>query len=240
MKFLGKWLPAMLRGAGIGLVVSLSGCATIESEGAPGDPFEDINRSVYGFNKVVDDALLAPLARGYQAATPEFVNHAVTNFFNNLGDVTNAVNNLLQLKLTNAVEDTGRIALNSTLGLGGLIDFASGIGIARHNEDFGQTLGYWGVSSGPYIVVPFFGASSFRDALGRAADTVFLDPITQIGGHAGLEYSLDGLRIVDRRADLLGAMAILDAATWDEYSFVRDAYTQRRDALIRDGAPAPE
>lgn len=215
-----------------GLVVA--GCATTAEEGTPGDPLESFNRNVYAFNKTVDEAVLQPVARGYQAATPAFADRAITNFFNNLGDVGNAINNVLQLKLTDAVEDAGRIAVNSTLGLGGLIDMASGFGIERHDEDFGQTLGYWGMDSGPYLVLPLLGPSSVRDAIGRGVDMAVIDPVTQIGGHDTLELGLSATRITDRRADLLGTEAVLGVAAWDEYSFVRDAYLQRRESAVLD------
>ena len=218
----------------MGAVFTLNGCATTGADTDPLDPMESFNRGVYDFNKGVDTALLKPIAQGYQAVTPDFLNRAITNFFNNLGDVRNAVNNTLQFKLTAAAEDFGRLAVNSTLGVAGLIDLASGFGIERHDEDFGQTLGHWGVETGPYLVLPFFGPSNFRDAGGLAVDAVFIDPVTQIGHHNTLEYSLLAARVVDRRADLLGAQAILSAAAWDEYSFVRDSYLQRRTALVQE------
>ncbi|MDX1515140.1 MAG: VacJ family lipoprotein, partial [Gammaproteobacteria bacterium] len=152
----------------------LSGCAT---GGVEEDPLEGFNRAVFAFNDTFDNAIAKPVARGYQTVMPAPADTAVTNFFGNLADVGNAINNLLQLKITRAFEDAGRVAFNTTFGLGGLIDFASGVGMDKHNEDFGQTLGYWGVESGAYLVLPFLGPSSVRDAVGLAVDTFAFDPV---------------------------------------------------------------
>ena len=213
-------------------LMALNGCATTGTDTEPSDPMESFNRDVYDFNKGLDTAILKPVAESYQAITPDFIDRAITNFFDNLGDVRNAVNNALQFKLTAAVEDLGRLAVNSTIGLAGFIDLASGFGMERHDEDFGQTLGYWGMDAGPYLVLPFFGPSTVRDAGGLAVDAIFIDPVTQLGHHDTLEYSLLAVRVIDRRADLLGAQDILSAAAWDEYSFVRDSYMQRRTTLV--------
>ena len=239
-----NWYWRAARGIKITMFMALTGlvgCTSIQSQDAvPGDPLESVNRSVFAFNTALDEAIAQPIAQAYQAITPSFLDRAITNVFSNMGDVSTAVNNLLQFKFTNAIEDAARIAVNSTLGLGGLIDFASDAGITRHSEDFGQTLGYWGMGSGPYLVLPFLGPSTFRDAVGTGVDAVFLDPLVQLGGHDTLENGLTAVRIVDARADQLGSQAILGIAAWDDYGFVRDAFLQRRAYLIRDGAPTDD
>ena len=158
---------------------------------------------------------------------------AVSNFFSNAGDVYSAVNNLLQLKGTAALEDTMRVAINTVLGLGGLIDIASDAGLPKHKEDFGQTLGVWGVPSGPYVVWPLLGPSTARDTVGFLVDWQ-MDPLTYWHDSA-VTYSLAALRVVDVRANLLGASNVLEQAAVDKYTFLRDAYLQRRRYLIYDG-----
>ena len=221
------------------LAVLLFACAGCATTGATlGDPYEGVNRQVYAFNETVDEAVLKPLAKGYQTVVPDFIDLAVSSFFNNIKDVQSALNNLLQMKLTDAFEDAGRVAINSTMGLAGLVYLASGFGIHRHDEDFGQTLGYWGVEPGSYLVLPFLGPSSVRDTIGTGVDFV-TDPLFYINSDI-LEYSLKGVRGVDRRADLLSAEKVVGAAALDEYSFVRDAYLQRRRNQVYDGDPPPE
>ena len=213
------------------LVVALSGCEG--TGGSPDDPYQGMNRQVYAFNKAVDETVLRPVAQGYQAIVPDFVDDAISNFFGNLNDIQNAINNFLQLKITDSFEDVGRLAINSTIGVAGLIDIASGVGIPKHAEDFGQTLGRWGVSPGPYLVLPFFGSSSVRDTIGTGVDYL-TDPMLFIGDDL-LEFSLKGVRVIDRRSDLAGAERIVGAAALDEYNFVRDAYLQRRRSQVYDG-----
>ena len=148
--------------------------------------------------------------------------------------VGTAINNLLQLKILRAFEDAGRIAFNTTFGLGGLIDFAGGIGMPKHNEDFGQTLGYWGVKSGAYLVLPFLGPSSVRDAAGLAVDTFVFDPVVYVNDTEAA-IALGTTRAVDKRADLLKTERIISQAALDRYAFIRSGYLQRRESLVRDG-----
>ena len=150
----------------------LGGCATTN----PSDPLEPMNRAIYSFNDGVDTAIFKPLAQGYRAVLPSFVRNGISNFFSNINDVLIALNNLLQGKISNAVSDVGRVLVNTTVGVGGLFDVATNFGLEKHNEDFGQTLGYWGIADGPYLVLPLLGPSNFRDALGRIVD-VKTDPV---------------------------------------------------------------
>lgn len=209
----------------------ISGCAT---HGDPRDPIEPFNRGVQKFNDTLDDYVMKPLAKGYQWVTPDFVDQGVTNFFNNLGDIAVTFNDLLQFKFKHGGQDAARLALNTTLGVGGLVDVAARLGLERHEEDFGQTLAVWGVPDGPYLVLPFLGPTTPRDALGSVADG-FLNPIsyTVLPARVGLY----GLKTVDMRADSLKETEVLDEAALDRYSFIRNAYFQRREYLVYDGEP---
>lgn len=228
-----KMAVVLILGASLGL----SGCAT-GPDRDPRDPLEDFNRAAYSFNDLLDRALIKPLAQGYNYITPAPVNKGVTNFFNNLRDLRSAVNNLLQFKIGRAFSDVGRVAVNSTVGILGLMDVASNMNLPRYNEDFGQTLGVWGMGSGPYIVLPFLGPSSARDGVGLVADW-FADPVTYIEDDTA-RWSLRGLNIVDTRADLLNASRVVEQAALDPYAFIRDAYLQRREDLVYDGNPPEE
>jgi len=213
----------------------ISGCATTADNP---DPFEKFNRGVYAFNDGIDKVVLKPVAETYKAITPEPVDKGVTNFFSNLDDVIVVANDLLQLKFKQAASDAGRLLLNSTVGLLGFVDVASEFYLPKHEEDFGQTLGYWGIGSGPYLVLPFLGPSSVRDTVGRGAD-FFLDPRTYATGEK-VRYVIigtGGVKAIDTRADLFGAEKILDAAALDKYSYIRDAYLARRNYLVYDGDP---
>lgn len=215
-----------------------SGCAT-GPDRKPGDPLEPMNREIFKFNDVLDRTIAQPVAKGYQKVTPQPIRQAISNFFSNLGDLSNVANNLLQLKITDATEDLVRFAFNSTFGLGGLIDWATPAGLPKHHQDFGLTLGRWGVPSGPYLVLPLFGPSSFRDSLGYAVDYRF-NLITYL--EPGVRNPMWIAQFVSARSDLLGASSLLDAAALDKYSFVRDAFTQQRASLLRGGnttTPAP-
>lgn len=224
------WVIALL----IGVSVGLAGCASGPYTD-PKDPLEDYNRAAYSFNELLDRALLTPLAQGYSAITPAPVDKSVTNFFDNLRDVRSAVNNLLQFKIGRAFSDVGRVAINSTVGILGLMDVASNMNLPSYKEDFGQTLGVWGFDQGPFIVLPFLGPSSGRDGIGLVADW-FTDPLTYINDD-GVRMGLRGLNIIDTRSDLLSASRVVDQAALDPYAFIRDAYLQRREDLVYDGNP---
>ncbi|WP_109476458.1 VacJ family lipoprotein [Paraburkholderia sp. C35] len=211
-----------------------SGCAT-GPDRKPGAPLEPMNRAIFNFNDALDRTVAVPIAKGYQKVTPQPLRQAISNFFSNLGDLDNFANSLLQLHITDATESLMRFAMNSTFGLGGLIDFATPAGLPKHKEDFGLTLGRWGVPSGPYLVLPLFGPSSFRDGLGYLVD-FRANPISYMGWE--YKYPLYFVQFVSVRSDLLGATTLLEQAALDKYSFVRDAYTQQRRSLLR-GANAP-
>lgn len=213
-------------------LVVLSGCATTDSYEV--DPWESFNRPMYTFNEKLDEYVAKPLAQGYQKITPAPVDRGITRFFANLDDVQIALNNLLQFKFFQALSDVGRFGINSTLGILGFMDVATPMGLEKHEEDFGQTLGKWGFPSGPYLVLPVIGPSSARDAVGFAGDWVVNPIYTQIDS-ATISWSLYGIRYVDRRADLLKASRVLESAALDPYSFVRDSYMQRRRSLVFDG-----
>lgn len=221
---------------GFGLV---TGCTTLEGPKNPDDPFESFNRSMYTFNEKLDEYALKPIAEGYQAITPDPVDTGITNFFNNIGDVLTLINDLLQLKLDHAAKTSARIVFNTTIGLFGIMDVATDFGLERHEEDFGQTLGYWGVDSGPYLVLPFFGPSSVRDGLGFAADVTELDLVYD---DMSLEHEVGllSLKYIDKRADLLKAKDIVDETAPDPYAFIRDAWKQRRKNQVHDGSPPEE
>jgi len=226
---MGLWLA-------IGVV---AGCSSVPAEYRdPRDPWQGYNRAMHRFNTDFDNAFLKPAAKGYQYITPEPVDRSVTNFFNNIADFTSAVNNALQFKLSRAASDVGRLAVNSTVGIAGLFDVASNIGLPSYKEDFGQTLGYWGFNAGPYFVLPIFGPGSLRDNIGFAGD-IALDPFFSIELNE-VYWGFIGLRIVDRRADLLVAGDLMDEAAIDPYSLVRDAYLQRRRSQVYDGNPPAE
>lgn len=216
----------------------LAGCAAVPKEQRdPRDPFESLNRGVYRFNDRLDRAVLRPTARAYRRVLPQFVRTSVGNFFSNINDVRVVLNNTLQGKFTTAYADFGRIAINSTLGLGGLFDVASEAGIEKHQEDFGQTLGWYGIPDGPYLMLPLFGPSNARDTVGFGVDWL-TDPVNYVDP-SGLQYGLSGGRLINRRADLLDATDVLKT-TLDPYQFARDAYLQRRRNLVYDGKPPPD
>jgi len=202
------------------------------------DPWEPMNRKVYAFNEAVDTALVRPLAEGYQAVVPGFVRGGVDNFFGNFYDGWSVVNHLLQGKFEPAVEMTVRVTTNSVLGLGGLLDIASEMGLERQSEDMGQTLGRWGVPSGPYVVLPLLGASSVRDAAGRVVDRR-ASPANVVA-QDDRSWLLTTVDVVSTRASLLPATRLLEAVALDKYTFVRDAYLARRRSEVYDGNPPEE
>ncbi|QKT02906.1 VacJ family lipoprotein [Ectothiorhodospiraceae bacterium 2226] len=227
----------------LGLIVLLlaSGCASTPpaAERDPRDPFERYNRAVFQFNDTLDSTVVQPLAEQYVRVVPSPARSAVSNFFGNLGDVVIFANNVLQLKGEQATNDFVRIMVNSTFGLFGLIDIASEMGIEKNNEDFGQTLGYWGVPPGPYLMLPVLGPSTVRDGIGVGVDAWTLDPVYYADPRV-VRYSAAGIRGVDTRAELLGASRILEEMALDRYAFLRDAYLQRRLSLVYDGEPPEE
>lgn len=218
-------------------VVSLSAACTSMRAPSEDDPLEGFNRSVDGFNQVVDKAVLKPLAQGYDKVTPSEVKTVIGNFFSNLDDISVAVNNLLQGKPKDAGSDITRFALNTTIGIVGLADVATELGFQKHDEDFGQTLGVWGVGSGPYLVLPLLGPSTFRDAPARFVDAP-LDPLYHYDD-VRVRNSLLVVNVVNTRARLLPATDLVERIALDQYAFVRNAYLKRRASLIRDGAPDP-
>ena len=213
-------------------LVGLSGCAT--TGGTPGDPLEGYNRAMFGFNDGLDRAIIKPLASGYKTVMPEFARTGVTNFFANLGDLWIGVNNILQGKVGAGASDFGRFAMNTTVGILGLFDVASNAGLEKHNEDFGQTLGRWGVGSGAYVVLPILGPSDVRDGLSRLVVDWHGDPLWYVG-NIPTRNELIGVRAVSDRAGLLDVSRMAEEAALDHYAYVRDAYLQRRRSLIHDG-----
>ncbi len=212
--------------------VTLAGCTTVQTP-TKGDPLEGLNRTVFKFNDKVDQYALKPVAKGYVYITPQPVRDSVTNFFSNIGDVYIAANNLLQLKITDGVEDIMRIVINTTFGVGGLFDVATLAKLPKHDNDLGLTLGHYGVPAGPYLVLPLFGPSTVRDGVGSIGE-YFVNPLSYVHPD-GLSWALYGVNIINTRANLLGASDVLEGAALDKYSFVRNAYLQRRNYLLTQG-----
>jgi len=213
----------------------LSACATGPNKQ---DPFEPMNRKIYGFNEAVDTAYLKPIAKGYANVVPALARTGITNFFRNLGVIVTMFNNVLQFKLDKVPVDIIRFSSNVLYGMGGLIDIATYARIPYNDEDFGQTLGYWGFSSGPYLVLPFFGPSSVRDGIALPVD-IYVSPVYDAIGDDGVRWGLLAVYVVNTRANLLDAESFLQQAALDEYSFLRDTHLQRREYLVRDGKTAP-
>jgi len=223
MRTLGALLAALL----------LAGCATTSDN--PRDPWEGFNRKSYAFNDAIDRAVLKPLAEGYQEAMPAPAREGVNNFFGNLEDVGTSLNNFLQGKPGQGASDAGRFVVNTVFGFFGLWDLATPLGLEKHYEDFGQTLGVWGVESGPYLVIPFLGPSTARDAPAKAVDPswYYSDAVDS----SGLYWSLWSLDKVRERANLLKAEGVMAEAALDKYSFLRDSWLQRRRSQVYDGSP---
>jgi len=221
----------------LALLLLSAGCATTGASD-PRDPWEPLNRTTFEFNDAADRAILKPLAEGYVAIVPGLIRTGIHNFFENIADVGTALNNFLQGKPEEGVNDLGRVMMNTTIGFLGIFDVASDAGMEKHSEDFGQTLGVWGVRSGPYFVIPLLGPSTARDAPARAVDPSWyyanaIDSNT-------VYWSLWGLDQVRNRANLLKAESVLDQAALDRYTFVRDAWLQRRRSQVYDGRPPRE
>jgi len=220
----------------LGFTAFLVGCASIPAgvERSPQDPWEPFNRSVFEFNEGLDAYVLKPVVTGYRFVLPEFVREGIYNFFSNYSDIYTALYNLLQGKPSYAFNDFMRVVVNTTMGLGGLLDLATSGGLEKHKEDWGQTFGVWGVPSGPYVVLPFFGPSSVRDTFGTVAD-LESDYLFRLLPDVALRNSITGLRVVNARNTYYEAGDLLDGAAIDKYSFVRDAYIQRRQYQINEG-----
>ena len=232
MSFLAK-LKRIVLLCWVGMMV---GCASIPAgvQPSPHDPWEPFNRSVFEFNEGLDAYLLKPVVQVYRFILPEFVRDGIYNFFSNYNDIYTALQNLLQGKPDLAFSDLMRVVVNTTFGLGGLVDMATPGGLPKHKEDWGQTFGVWGIPSGPYVVLPFFGPSSVRDTFGTAAD-LESDYLFRLLPDVALRNSLTGLRVVNARNTYYEAGDLLDGAALDKYSFLRDAYIQRREYQINEG-----
>ena len=219
-----RWLVLAL------VATLLGGCA---STGNPKDPLEGFNRAMFALNDDLDKIVIKPAAQGYQAVLPDVVRRGVGNFFSNIGDIFIAANDLLQGKVPDAVNDIGRVLVNTTLGVFGLRDVASELGVEKHDEDFGQTLGAWGIGEGAYVVLPFFGPRTVRDSFGLALD-LHVDPVANMTPIT-TRNTLIVTRVLDQRVQLFAADKILDEAALDRYSYVRNAYLQRRRSQVFDG-----
>jgi phospholipid-binding lipoprotein MlaA len=215
--------------------VLLSGCAT-GTQRDPADPLEPLNRATFRFNDTLDRHIAQPVARTYNRTVPRFVRTGVDNFFSNLGDVPVMLNDFAQLRLMDGMNDLMRVAVNSTFGLLGVLDIATPAGIAKRNQDFGLTLGHYGVPAGPYLVLPLFGPSTFRDAAGFGVDQ-YASPITY--AKPALRNTLWGVDFVSTRARYLNATNLLEQAALDRYLFVRDAYLGRRRTQLDAGKETP-
>jgi phospholipid-binding lipoprotein MlaA len=223
----------------------VTGCASMRSPAATdpqgaaenSDPFERVNRVVYTVNDRLDRAVFKPIAQGYEFVVPSVVRSCVSNVFGNVSDVPIAVNKLLQAKFRDASSDVCRVGVNTVIGVAGCFDVASKWGFEKHNEDFGQTLGRWGMPSGPFLVLPLFGPSTIRDGVALIGDT-YLDPTHYVTYVAPRNITY-GVRLVDKRAQALDTTNFIDNAALDPYVFVRDAWLARRRSLILDGQSPP-
>jgi phospholipid-binding lipoprotein MlaA len=224
----------------VGLILALGaglvcGNAVAEDER---DPFEGFNRAVFAFNDGLDKVLIKPVARGYEAVLPGLVRTGVSNVYGNVADLMISVNSLLQGKPVDAVGDAARFAFNSSFGIFGVFDVATEMGIEKHEEDFGQTFGRWGAGTGPYLVLPVYGPRNVRDTFGLALDSA-TDPVGGVD-HVPTRNSMTAIRLINERANLLPADKIIEEAALDKYSYIRDAYLQRRRSLVFDGRPPRE
>lgn len=220
----------------VGLSLLVAGCVAPPAKKDPRDPFERVNRATFKFNDALDRAVLRPVAKGYKKVTPSFVQTGVSNFFSNLEQPRVIVSDLLQAKFKPAASDTGRFLLNTTIGLGGLLDPATAAGLDKNDEDLGQAFGKWGIGPGPYLMVPFFGPSTVRDGIGRIGQ-VYIHPLHYVENDAW-RYSLEGLGVIDTRVGLLETDQAL-ASAYDRYAFIRNAFLQRREYQVTDGNVSP-
>ena len=251
MSLLRRWATlgtrlGMLLTAALLVTAPLGGCASAPSAGAeaaplgthPSDPWEAFNRKVFAFNDALDDAVLRPVATAYRDVVPELIRRGVDNFLGNVGDVWSAANHLLQGKLQSGVEMAARVGVNTFAGLGGLLDPATEMRLVRRSEDFGQTLGRWGIGPGAYVVLPLFGPRTVRDTFGFVVDSQF-EPSRLPPTEAG-RYTTAALAVLNTRTNLLSTTALINQVALDRYTFVRDAYLQRRLDVVYDGAPPLE
>lgn len=225
--------------------LALAGCATQQRAPSPLDPFEPANRAVFEFNDNADRFVFKPVAEGYRAVLPEFVRTGVRNFFSNLRDPWIALNQLMQGKVELALSDSWRFIVNSSFGIGGLMDVATDMRLPKHNEDFGQTLGVWGLDTGPYLVLPIWGPSNVRDGAGLVVDAYtylpwWIPDWADWSHRVAWQNSLTAVDFVNIRANLLDTTDLLEQAALDRYAFVRDAFFQRRRSLVYDGNPPPQ
>lgn len=218
------------------IALLLIGCASTSVPREEADRLESYNRAMFSFNDAMDRAVFKPVASAYQTMLPEAVTSSIANFFSNLNDVIVLANQLLQFKFHEAVMDSSRVVFNTTFGVFGLFDVASGMGLPKHAEDFGQTLGVWGIGEGYYVVLPLLGPSTVRDTFGRVGD-FFIDPLTWGVESDTARWSLRGLNIIDQRAGLLRMERAFAGAEVDPYTFRRSAYLQQRRNLVYDGNP---
>jgi phospholipid-binding lipoprotein MlaA len=235
-----RWLRRVAGGPALVLLVALAGCATVPPNAGqdPRDPLESFNRQVFEFNEGLDKVVLKPLAQVYDKVLPVPVQECLSNGFSNLREPSNALNNLLQGKAAEAASDVCRFAVNTTVGLLGCFDVASRMGLEKHREDFGQTLGVWGLGNGPFLVLPLFGPSTIRDTAGIGVETV-LDVNFWLE-NVSVRNTIFGVRTVNFRHELLKADDLISEAALDKYTFVRDGYLQRRRSLVFDGNPPRE
>lgn len=226
-----RWIGVLVAAS----AAMLAGPALAED---PRDPLESFNRAIFAFNDGLDAVLIRPVAKGYETVLPGPVRTGIGNFYNNIGDLFISVNSLLQGKPADAVGDAARFVFNSTFGIAGIFDVATEMGIEKHEEDFGQTFGRWGAGPGAYLVLPIYGPRNVRDAFGLALDAS-VDPVGGVD-HVPTRNTLTAVRLVNERANLLPADKVIEEAALDKYSYLRDAYLQRRRSLVFDGSPPRE
>jgi phospholipid-binding lipoprotein MlaA len=220
------------------IVIFISGCATTGAYDER-DPIEGFNRTMYSFNQGMDKVLFNPVSKLYQAITPDFIEKGISNFFNNLDDISIIANDILQFKIGQAYMDTARFIFNSTLGFAGFRDVSSQMGLTKHDEDFGQTLAMWGVGSGPYIVAPIFGSTTLRDSTSLVVDDILLNPVSYLNNNDELKAAILTLNFIDIKASLLTTNDLVNEAALDQYEFTKNAYFSRRESQINDGRLEP-